>query len=156
MTKSCTAVLVSGGLDSAVLLAEEASAGDLQPVYVSVGLAWEAAERSVLDRFLAAAPLPPMRPLASLAVDMTDVYPATHWARTGRPPAYHTPDEDVYLPGKLDRIDKYQVRVSFGDDLNAEIKVWVNPDADSKAAIEEYSKNRQAEPAPASNFERTA
>jgi 7-cyano-7-deazaguanine synthase len=100
MTKSCTAVLVSGGLDSAVLIAEEASAGDLQPVYVSVGLAWEAAERSVLDRFLATAPLPPMRPLASLAVDMTDVYPATHWARTGRPPAYHTPDEDVYLPGR--------------------------------------------------------
>jgi 7-cyano-7-deazaguanine synthase len=31
---------------------------------------------------------------------MTDVYPATHWAVQGRPPAYHTPDEDVYLPGR--------------------------------------------------------
>jgi 7-cyano-7-deazaguanine synthase len=35
-----------------------------------------------------------------LAVDMRDVYSATHWAVTGRPPAYHTPDEDVYLPGR--------------------------------------------------------
>jgi len=33
-------------------------------------------------------------------VDMRDVYAATHWAVEGRPPAYHTPDEDVYLPGR--------------------------------------------------------
>src|SRR4029079_3286515 len=32
--------------------------------------------------------------------DMRDVYAATHWAMEGRPPAYHTPDEDVYLPGR--------------------------------------------------------
>ena len=31
---------------------------------------------------------------------MRDVYPATHWAIQGRPPGYHTPDEDVYLPGR--------------------------------------------------------
>ena len=31
---------------------------------------------------------------------MRDVYPAGHWALAGRPPAYHTPDEDVYLPGR--------------------------------------------------------
>ena len=31
---------------------------------------------------------------------MRDVYAATHWAVEGRPPAYHTPDEDVYLPGR--------------------------------------------------------
>ena len=41
-----------------------------------------------------------MKPLVSLSVDMTDVYPATHWARTGQAPGYHTPDEDVYLPGR--------------------------------------------------------
>src|SRR5713226_5082638 len=72
-----TAVLVSGGLDSAVLLAEEAARAEVQPIYVSVGLAWEPAER-----------------------DMRDVYPSTHWALVGRPPAYHTPDEAVYLPGR--------------------------------------------------------
>ena len=39
-------------------------------------------------------------PLASLTVDMRDVYPSTHWAIRGEPPAYDTPDEDVYLEGR--------------------------------------------------------
>ncbi len=96
-----TAVLLSGGLDSAVLLADEASRGDVQPVYVSVGLAWEAAERRAVQAFLETGiPGVRTRPLVSLAVDMTDVYPAAHWARQGHAPAYHTPDEDVYLPGR--------------------------------------------------------
>jgi 7-cyano-7-deazaguanine synthase len=96
-----TAVLLSGGLDSAVLVAEEAAAGWVQPIYISVGLAWEAAERHIVARFLETARLGAnARPLASLSVDMHDVYAATHWAMQGRPPAYHTPDEDVYLPGR--------------------------------------------------------
>lgn len=96
-----TAVLLSGGLDSAVLVAEEAASGEVHPVYVSVGLAWEAAERAIVARFLAGAPLRGrVRPLVSLGVDMRDVYAATHWAVQGRPPAYNTPDEDVYLPGR--------------------------------------------------------
>ena len=96
-----TAVLLSGGLDSAVLLAEEAARAIVQPIYVSVGLAWEAAERAAVDELLAIDPLRGRtRPLVSLAVDMRDVYPAGHWAIDGRPPAYHTPDEDVYLPGR--------------------------------------------------------
>jgi 7-cyano-7-deazaguanine synthase len=41
-----------------------------------------------------------VRPLVSLSVDMRDVYAATHWAMEGRPPGYHTPDQDVYLPGR--------------------------------------------------------
>ena len=96
-----TAVLLSGGLDSAVLVADEAARGEVQPIYVSVGLAWEAAERAVVDRLLAASPFRDrMRPLARCRVDMRDVYAATHWAVEGRAPAYHTPDEDVYLPGR--------------------------------------------------------
>lgn len=96
-----TAVLLSGGLDSAVLLADEASRGDVRPVYVSAGLSWEAAEREIVAQLLDAPPIAGrVGPLASLGVDMTDVFAATHWARTGRPPAYHTPDEDVYLPGR--------------------------------------------------------
>ena len=96
-----TAVLLSGGLDSAVLAADEASRGEMHPVYVSVGLAWEAAERAIDALFLAQAPLGGhARPLVSLSVDMRDVYADTHWAMQGRPPAYHTPDEDVYLPGR--------------------------------------------------------
>jgi 7-cyano-7-deazaguanine synthase len=96
-----TAVLLSGGLDSAVLVADEAASGEVQPIYVSVGLAWESAERAAVSSLLAAASLNGrVRPLVSLGVDMRDVYAATHWAMAGTPPAYHTPDEDVYLPGR--------------------------------------------------------
>ena len=96
-----TAVLLSGGLDSAVLVADEAVSGEVQPIYVSVGLAWEAAERAIVAQFLASRAFGGrVRPLVSLSVDMRDVYAATHWAIEGRPPAYHTPDEDVYLPGR--------------------------------------------------------
>jgi 7-cyano-7-deazaguanine synthase len=95
------AVLLSGGLDSAVLVAEEAARSDVQPIYVSAGLAWEDAECAVVSQLLASAAFKGrVRPLVSLAVDMRDVYAATHWAVEGRPPAYHTPDEEVYLPGR--------------------------------------------------------
>jgi 7-cyano-7-deazaguanine synthase len=98
---SGTAVLLSGGLDSAVLLADEATRGDVQPIYVSVGLAWEAAERAMVSQFLAQARFRGrVRPFVPLSVDMRDVYAASHWAVEGRPPGYHTPDEDVYLPGR--------------------------------------------------------
>ena len=100
-----TAVLLSGGLDSAVLLVDEASRASaveaVQPIYIGAGLAWEAAERAIVSRFLEQQPLRSrVRPLASLSVDMRDVYAATHWSVTGNAPAYHTPDEDVYLPGR--------------------------------------------------------
>jgi 7-cyano-7-deazaguanine synthase len=96
-----TAVLLSGGLDSAVLLADEASRGDVRPIYIGAGLAWEAGERAVLARLLDSPALGRrVGPLASLGVDMRDVYAATHWSVTGEAPAYHTPDEDVYLPGR--------------------------------------------------------
>jgi 7-cyano-7-deazaguanine synthase len=95
-----TAVLLSGGLDSAVLVAEEALAGWVQPIYVSVGLAWEQAERAIVTALLSRPSLNQPQPLVSLSVDMRDVYAATHWAMAGHPPAYDTPDEDVYLPGR--------------------------------------------------------
>ena len=103
MTKC--AVLLSGGLDSAVLLADEVARagadGIVQPIYISAGLAWEPAERDMVARLLAAPPVAGRtRPLAALTVDMRDVYATSHWAVTGQPPAYHTPDEDVYLPGR--------------------------------------------------------
>lgn len=96
-----TAVLLSGGLDSAVLVAHQAREGVVQPIYVASGFAWEPAERRALGRLLAA-PLfqRGVRALAALAVDMRDVYPSTHWAVRGDPPAYDTPDEDVYLEGR--------------------------------------------------------
>jgi 7-cyano-7-deazaguanine synthase len=96
------AVLLSGGLDSAVLMAAELDAGqDVWPVHVRVGLAWEAAEAGAIERLLA---VPPFKdrahPVISLSLDMRDVYPARHWAVEGRAPAYDQPDETVYLEGR--------------------------------------------------------
>jgi 7-cyano-7-deazaguanine synthase len=84
-----------------VLLADEARTGPVTPVYVGVGLAWEPAERRALDRLLAVPPFAGrVEPLATLSLDMRDLYPATHWAIRGAPPAFDTPDEDVYLVGR--------------------------------------------------------
>jgi 7-cyano-7-deazaguanine synthase len=95
------AVLCSAGLDSIVLLAEESRRGPVLPVYVSAGLAWEEAERAALDRILATPPFAGrVAPQVTLTFDMRDVYPPTHWAISGTPPAYDTPDEDVYIVGR--------------------------------------------------------
>lgn len=95
-----TLVLLSGGLDSAVLAAHEAQHDRVQPVYVSVGLAWETAELAMIDRLLAALVFAALNPLVRVEFTMRDVYPASHWAIRGVPPAYDTPDEDVYLTGR--------------------------------------------------------
>jgi len=95
-------VLFSGGLDSAVLLAAERRDREVVwPVHVRAGLAWEDAEAATIEALLRAAPFAGrVRPVATLSVDMRDVYPRTHWAVTGDAPAYATPDEDVYIEGR--------------------------------------------------------
>jgi 7-cyano-7-deazaguanine synthase len=96
-----TLVLLSGGLDSAVLAAHEAQTARVLPVYVSVGLAWEAAEIAMVERLLQAPVFADRAaPLTRAEFTMRDVYPTTHWAIRGVPPAYDTPDEDVYLTGR--------------------------------------------------------
>ncbi|HVL65838.1 MAG TPA: 7-cyano-7-deazaguanine synthase [Vicinamibacterales bacterium] len=96
------AVLFSSGLDSAVLLADAAARfGGALPVYVRAGLAWEPHEHAVAERFVGALPRSAgVAALATLAVDMRDVYPATHWAVRGQAPAFDTPDADVYIDGR--------------------------------------------------------
>ena len=94
-------VLVSGGLDSAVLLAYEAQRAQVCPAYVSVGLAWEPAEQRMLSMLLAAPVFNGrVQPLVHLEFNMRDLYAPTHWAIRGTPPSYDTPDEDVYLAGR--------------------------------------------------------
>lgn len=95
-----TAVLLSAGLDSVVLAASEARRAPVQPVYVSSGLAWEDEELAALDRLLATSPLSRLPPLARLTFPVQDLYPPSHWALRGDPPAFDTPDEDVYLVGR--------------------------------------------------------
>jgi 7-cyano-7-deazaguanine synthase len=97
-------VLLSGGLDSAVLAAQEAQTFTVHPVYVAGGLAWEAGEQRLVMDLLTHQPFTnaPNRvcPMARLEFSMRDVYPPTHWALMGTPPAYDTRDEDVYLHGR--------------------------------------------------------
>jgi 7-cyano-7-deazaguanine synthase len=104
MTNDGVAVLFSAGLDSAVLLAHAARDNPsalVQPVYVSAGLAWEAEERAMAERLLNSGTYGThVAALVSLTVDMRDVYPPTHWAIRGVPPAYDTPDQDVYIEGR--------------------------------------------------------
>ncbi|PYR68994.1 MAG: 7-cyano-7-deazaguanine synthase [Acidobacteria bacterium] len=94
------AVLLSAGLDSAVLAASEARSSHVHPIYVSAGLAWEQEELAALDRLLATPPYRSLAPLARLTFTVRDLYPPTHWALRGEPPAFDTPDEDVYLTGR--------------------------------------------------------
>ena len=96
-----TLVLLSGGLDSAVLAAHEAQRERVLPVYVSVGLSWEDAEVRMIEQLLAAPAFTgQIDPLVRVSFTMRDVYPPTHWAIRGVPPGYDTPDEDVYLVGR--------------------------------------------------------
>jgi len=96
-----TAVLYSGGLDSAVLLAQEAERAVVLPMYVRTGLAWEAEERAAAERLLHHPRFAGRtQPMIDLSVPVADIYPATHWAVRGEPPGYDTPDEDVYLVGR--------------------------------------------------------
>ena len=96
-----TIVLLSGGLDSGVLLAHEALQRRVWPVYVQVGLAWEPLELEMVEQLLAHSDLRgAVEPLSRVEFTMRDVYSPTHWAVRGQPPAYDTPDEDVYLAGR--------------------------------------------------------
>jgi large subunit ribosomal protein L9 len=58
---------------------------------------------------------------------------------------FNVEPDDINLPGKLDRIEKYTVQVKFAEDLATDVKVWVAPDPESKVAIEAAQKARAAE-----------
>jgi 7-cyano-7-deazaguanine synthase len=97
------AVLVSGGLDSCVLLGDLARRHRALPIYVRNGLRWEATELYWLRRFLASIPRRSIAPLAVLDLPMQDVY-HHHWSiggrLSGRVPDRRSHDREVYLPGR--------------------------------------------------------
>lgn len=80
---------------------------------------------------------------------------ATDIAKALQAQGHAVEPDDVFLPGKLDQINTYTVRVKFAEELETELKVWVAPDPESKAAIDAARKARESEPAPASPFERS-
>ena len=93
-------VLSSGGLDSSVLLADQARRCVVYPMYVRTGLAWEDEERAMLDSFIAALSSPNVQPLVEPAMPLASVY-GDHWSVTGLDvPGRGEADEAVYLPGR--------------------------------------------------------
>ena len=73
---------------------------------------------------------------------------ATDIAKSLQTQGFNIQAEDISLPGRLDHVDTYIAKVSFADDLAVDVKVWVAPDAESKAAMEAAKKAATpAEPA---------
>jgi len=98
-------VLVSGGLDSAVLVHAMAQRFALVfPLYVRAGLRWEPVEEYWLKRFLKATASRngngAIQPLTVARLPVADVY-GRHWSLTGRGvPGAGSADRAVYLPGR--------------------------------------------------------
>lgn len=95
------AALVSGGLDSAVLLHDLLKKYDeVYPVYLKGGYLWEKAELIWLKRFLKAIQQKGLKPLTILSLPIRDLY-RNHWSISGKnTPGAKSRDEKVYLPGK--------------------------------------------------------
>ena len=134
MSEKYTAVLFSAGLDSAVLaadaLARRARGESVRAIYAAVGFAWEYEERAMAARLFAQAPFArAIDPLVELQFDMRDVFPPTHWAVRGEPPAFDTPDADVYLHGRnailLAKAAVYASAAARGNPQNDGIRLLV-------------------------------
>lgn len=100
-TLAPVAVLLSGGLDSAVLAGRMLADGrELHPLYIRGGLLWDRQEEAATESFLSALPARGRRPLTVLELPLGDLYGA-HWSTNGvSTPAAGTLDEAVYLPGR--------------------------------------------------------
>lgn len=94
-------VLVSGGLDSAILAAHLARQHpQVQPIYIHTDVVWAYEEEAACSAFLAALKLPAISPLLRLTMPLGDIY-SGHWSITGQAtPDASTPDEAVFLPGR--------------------------------------------------------
>ncbi len=101
--QSTVGVLLSGGLDSGILVGYLLGSGrHVQPFYVRSGLCWEAVELLAAQRFLdrMAERFPSLDPLVVLDLPLADLY-GDHWSLTGNNiPDEATSDDAVYLPGR--------------------------------------------------------
>jgi 7-cyano-7-deazaguanine synthase len=94
------AVLLSGGLDSAVLVADLAKSAIVFPIYVEFGLTWEWAEKKALSSYLDRIAGPHIQPLTLLQMPVRSLY-GSHWSTTGEQvPGYDAPVDADYLPGR--------------------------------------------------------
>ena len=96
-----TCLLVSGGLDSGLLLHQFLAQGvRVAPLYLRCGLVWETVELHWLRRFLREVRSPRLAPLEIVEMPLAGLY-ASHWSLTGRGiPSAASADAAVYLPGR--------------------------------------------------------
>lgn len=94
-------LLLSGGLDSCILLGELLRRGyQVLPIYVQSGLIWEEAELRSLRRYLVALESNCVEALVVLQMPVDDVYQG-HWSLTGSGvPNADSPDHAVHLPAR--------------------------------------------------------
>jgi len=95
-----TGLLLSGGIDSAVLLHQLLARGNrVVPFYVRTGYSWQACELAATERFLIPSASTNLAHLVVLDMPLADLY-GDHWSFSGaNVPDAATPDAAVYLPG---------------------------------------------------------
>lgn len=81
---------------------------------------------------------------------------ATDIAKSLQSQGFNINPDDINLPGRLDRVDTYTVEVKLADDLATDVKVWIAPDAESKALMEAARKAAAAAEAEAAQAEQKA
>ncbi|MBI3358742.1 MAG: 7-cyano-7-deazaguanine synthase [Nitrospirae bacterium] len=94
-------VLVSGGIDSAVLVWELSGRFDrVVPLYIQSGFFWEKAEIYHLRQYLRKIKSESIAKLQKIDLPIRNIYPP-HWSLHGKNvPGADTDDSAVYLPGR--------------------------------------------------------
>ncbi len=136
--KDSAVVLVSGGIESSILLWEAANRYPaVHPVYVQNGLRWEYAELFCLKNYLRHLKSDHFKPLKVIELTMRDLY-EKHWSITGiKIPDARSNDNAVYLPGRnLALLSKTAVYAAMHDVSVIEIGILKgNPFDDSSSAF---------------------
>ncbi|MGO8752302.1 MAG: 7-cyano-7-deazaguanine synthase [Thermoguttaceae bacterium] len=98
---STVGLLLSGGLDSAILLGHFLRQHQtVRPFYICSNLVWETAELQAVRGLVKALASPRLAELVVLKLPVSDVYDG-HWSVTGNgTPDAQSADDAVYLPGR--------------------------------------------------------
>lgn len=93
-------VLLSGGLDSAALVAHYLRKNyTVWPIYVVAGLRWEKSEIYWTKRFLRAVKSPRLKPLSQTRLPLENAY-AENWSQKGKVPGAKSRNQAVFLPAR--------------------------------------------------------